>query len=205
MNERLKAVSHIYRLVIVGCFMFTGIYAQVNPNNPPLQDSLFLAGKDTLRDDSTMVIDLKPFRKFSNKRDEKRYGRLAEIVKKVYPIAKMAGVRMEEYAAAVDTLRRGQIKDLVAQIEDEVKNKYGADLKKLTFKEGIVLLKLLDRQTAKTPYRIIKELKNGFSAMIWQGLASLFEYDLKKEFSPTEDPEDEWIDEICILIDNGKI
>jgi len=117
----------------------------------------------------------------------------------------LAGFRMEEYAAAADTLRRGQVKDLVAQIEDEVKERFSQDLRKLTFKQGIVLLKLLDRQTSKTGYAIIKEIKNGFSAMIFQSLASLFDFNLKDEFDPNNVQEDEWINEICIGIDEGRI
>jgi hypothetical protein len=182
-----------------------GIYGQVRTEVKYLPDSTLYSGNNTLVNDSTKLMVMKDYtyRKFGNKREQKRYDRLYHIVKKVYPLAKLAGIRMEEYAAAVDTLKRGQVQDLVAQIEDEVKNKYGADLRKLTFKEGIVLLKLLDRQTAKTGYVIIKELKSGFSAMIWQSLASLFDYDLKDEYDPKDVQEDQWIEEICVLLDKG--
>lgn len=178
-----------------------------NSNADYLTDSALSAGNNTMINDSTklLIMDEYTNKKFNRKRDQNRYYKLLNVVKKVYPLAKLAGKRMEEYAAAVDTLKRGQVDDLVAQIEDEVKTKYGSDLRKLNFKEGVILLKLLDRQTAKTPYRIIKELKSGFSAMIWQTLASLFDYDLKEEFNPYDVEEDMWIDEICVMIDNGKL
>ncbi len=194
--------------LLMACFLLAGVaYAQVKPVSPRITDSAMYSGNNTIVNDSIKlyVLDDYTSRKFKKKSDQKRYDRLLAIVKKVYPLAKLAGQRMEEYAAAVDTLKKGQVDDLVAQIEDEVKNKYGADLKKLTFKEGIVLLKLLDRQTAKTPYVIIKELKSGFSAMIWQSLASLFDYDLKEGFNPYAVQEDQWIEEICLMIDQGKI
>jgi hypothetical protein len=170
-------------------------------------DSTLYSGNNTQLNDTTKLYVLPDYnnRKFSSKRLKKKYDHLVEIVKKVYPLAKLAGVRMEEYAAATDTLKRGQVKDLVAQIEEEVKDRFSQDLRKLTFKQGIVLLKLLDRQTSKTGYTIIRELKNGFSAMIFQSLASLFDYDLKDEFAPDVVQEDEWIEEICIGIDSGKI
>lgn len=185
----------------------TKTYSQKKNTNPLLSDSALLAGNNTNINDSTKLMILNEYtnRKFNKKRTANRYYNLLNIVKKVYPLAKLAGNRMEEYAAAVDTLKRGQIDDLVAQIEEEVKTKYGADLKKLGFREGIILLKLLDRQTSKTPYVIIKELKSGFSAMIWQTLASLFDYDLKDEFNPDQVEEDMWIDEICVMIDNGTL
>lgn len=175
--------------------------------DPLLSDSALLAGNNTNINDSTKLLVLNEYtnKKFKNRRTYNRYYNLLEIVKKVYPLAKLAAKRMEEYAGAIDTLKRGQVDDLVAEIEDEIETKYGADLKKLNFKEGVILLKLLDRQTAKTPYVIIKELKSGFSAMIWQSLASLFDYDLKDEFSPNLVEEDMWIEEICVMIDNGTL
>lgn len=201
-------------LVAVSFCIQLGLFAQKgnikpytkNPTSGP-SDSALYAGDNTNLNDSTklLVMDDYTNKKFANKRDQKRYDRLFEIVKKVYPLAKLAGIRMEEYAAAADTLRRGQVQDLVAQIEEEVKSRFSQDLRKLTFKEGIVLLKLLDRQTSKTGYTIIKELKNGFSAMIFQSLASLFDYDLKDEFDPQGVQEDQWINEICVQLDRAEI
>jgi hypothetical protein len=221
----MKQIFLKYGLWLSGIWVFNqSVVAQVVTNKPitnkPIittkpvsnqsvtgpSDSILYAGNNTTLNDSTKLLILHDYtnRKFANKRDQKRFDRLYAIVKKVYPLAKLAGKRMEEYAAAVDTLRRGQVKDLVAQIEEEVKTRFSTDLRKLTFKEGIVLLKLLDRQTSKTGYTIIKELKNGFSAMIFQSLATLFDYDLKDEFSPDTVQEDMWINEICLQLDQEK-
>ena len=185
-------------------------YAQVNNRKVTrnmLTDSILYSGNNTQLNDSTKLYVLEDYtqRKFASRRDQRRYDRLVFIVKKVYPLAKLAGQRMEEYAAATDTLKRHQVKEFVAEIEDEVKNKYGEDLRRLTFKEGVVLLKLLDRQTSKTPYIIIKELKDGFSAILWQSLASLFDYNLKDEYNPNDVQEDQWIEDICVLIEQGKL
>jgi hypothetical protein len=172
-----------------------------------LPDSVLYSGNNTQINDSTKLYILKDYgnRRFAKKSDQRKYDNLLRIVKKVYPLAKLAGKRMEEYAAAVDSLRPGQVEDFILQVEDEVQNKYGADLRKLGFREGIVLLKLLDRQTSMTAYTILKELKDGFSAMIWQGVAGLFDYNLKDGFNPYGVQEDQWIEEICQGIDAGKI
>lgn len=197
-------------LLNVGLYAQTEIKKTFTPKkeiSASQSDSALYSGNNTNINDTTKLYILKDYssRKFSNKRLRNKYEHLIEIVKKVYPIAKLAGIRMEEYAAAADTLKRGQVKDLVAQIEEEVKDRFSQDIRKLTPKQGIILIKLLDRQTDKTGYVIIKELKNGFSAMIFQSLASLFNYDLKDEFDPQGVQEDEWIDEICVGIDEGRI
>lgn len=192
--------SWIYSSVILIAFvMGKSSFAQT--------DSSLYSGNNTQLNDSTKLYVLDDYsnKKFKKKSDQRKYETLLRIVKKVYPLAKLAGQRMEEYAAAVDSLRKGQVEDFILEVEDEVKNKYGADLRKLGFKEGIVLLKLLDRQTSMTAYTILKELKDGFSAMIWQGVAGLFDYNLKDGFNPYGVQEDQWIEEICLGIDAGKI
>ncbi len=192
-------------IIIVIIFIIGSISAQQVDGK--LSDSVLYSGNNTQVNDTTKLYVLGDYtnRKFSKKSDQRKYENLIRIVKKVYPLAKLAGQRMEEYAGAVDSLRKGQVEDFVLEVEDEIQNKYGADLRKLGFREGIVLLKLLDRQTSFTAYTIIKDLKNGFSAMIWQGVAGLFDYNLKDGFNPYGVQEDQWIEEICQGIDAGKI
>jgi hypothetical protein len=201
-----------YRIQIAMVVITTGIlvagrsFAQ-RDQTIRMPDSVLYSGNNTQLNDSVKLYVLKDYngRKFARKSDQRKYDNLLRIVKKVYPLAKLAGQRMEQYAAAVDTLRKGQVEDFILEVEDEVKNKYGADLKKLGFREGIVLLKLLDRQTSMTAYTILKELKDGFSAVIWQGVAGLFDYNLKDGFNPYGVQEDQWIEEICQGIDAGRI
>lgn len=200
-------VKKIYIIVIIGMLPFSFRGASAQQVDGKLSDSALYSGNNTQFDDTTKLYILGDYtnRKFSKKSDQRKYENLVRIVKKVYPLAKLAGKRMEEYAAAVDSLRKGQVEDFILEVEDEVQNKYGADLRKLGFREGIVLLKLLDRQTSMTAYTILKELKSGFSAMIWQGVAGLFDYNLKDGFNPYGVQEDQWIEEICLGIDSGKI
>lgn len=87
----------------------------------------------------------------------------------------------------------------------ELKYKHGADLKKLSFTQGRILLKLVDRETSNTPYDIVKDLKGRFQAFFWSGIASLFDYDLKEGFDPVNNKEDLYIDEICKMIDLGLL
>jgi hypothetical protein len=200
-------MSNKFHIVGLITGIFISVYQCYAQNKVDLPDSVLYSGNNTQLNDSTKLYILKDYgnRRFSKKSDQRKYDHLLRIVKKVYPLAKLAGKRMEEYAAAVDSLRPGQVEDFILEVEDEVQNKYGADLRKLGFKEGIVLLKLLDRQTSMTAYTILKELKNGFSAMIWQGVAGLFDYNLKDGFNPYGVQEDQWIEEICQGIDSGRI
>jgi hypothetical protein len=75
----------------------------------------------------------------------------------------------------------------------------------MSFADGRILLKLLDRQTEFTSYELLQEMKGGVQAFFWQGVAGMFDYDLKAEFNPQQVNEDKLIDEICRMMDSGKL
>jgi len=145
-----------------------------------------------------------PEKEFSNPRDKRRYYRYVNKVKKVYPYAKLAGEMLREYeprylALESDKERRRMMKDLEQQLLDEYKD----DLKRMTISEGRILLKLIDRETSRTSYTIIKDFRGGFSAFFWQGIARLFGGNLKSEYDPYG--EDRVLEEIVMLIEIGYL
>lgn len=123
--------------------------------------------------------------KFKNPRQKRQYTRLVYNVKRVYPYAKLAGAKFRFYE---DTLAR--IKDERAQkammkkVEDEIMAEFGDELKKLTFTQGTILIKLIDRETGNTSYDILKDFRGRLIATLWQTLGRLFGYDLKERYDP---------------------
>ncbi len=148
------------------------------------------------------VLELRVFPK---KRLQRKYDRLVERVRRTYPLAKVAGERMKTYARVDATGRRRDRKELIQQFEQELREKYFSQLKRMSFADGRILLKLLDRQTEFTSYELLQEMKGGVQAMFWQGVAGMFDYDLKASFSPANNTEDKLIDEICRMIDSGRL
>jgi hypothetical protein len=61
------------------------------------------------------------------------------------------------------------------------------DLYNLTQTQGRILIKLLYRETGKTGYELLQEYRGNFTAWYWQGMAKLFNANLKEEFDPIED------------------
>ena len=72
-----------------------------------------------------------------------------------------------------------------------------------TFGFTRILLKLIDRETERTPYTLIKDFRGGVSAVFWQGIARLFKNDLKSEYDPEE--EDRILEEIVVMIEAGYL
>jgi hypothetical protein len=158
---------------------------------------------------STLIVlpefEVLELRVFPKKRLQRKYDRLVQRVRRTYPLAKLAGERMKTYARVDATGRRRDRKELIQQFEQELREKYVSQLKRMSFADGRILLKLLDRQTEFTSYELLQEMKGGVQAMFWQGVAGLFDYDLKASFSPADNTEDKLIDEICRMIDSGRL
>ena len=88
-------------------------------------------------------------------------------------------------------------------VETALKDQYGAELKRLSISQGKVLLKLIDRQTGKTSYELIKEMRGSFSVGMWQGIARIFGHNLKSEYDAQGD--DKMIEHIIRRIELGAL
>ncbi len=135
--------------------------------------------------------------KFDSSEDRKRYLILKRKTIKVYPYAKLAAERLETLNERLATLdskreRRQYAKIIQRYIEEE----FSAELKKLTRTEGQILIKLIHRQTGKTTFELIKDLRSGWRAFWFQNTAKLFDISLKKEFDPLNVKEDYLIEDI---------
>lgn len=109
--------------------------------------------------------------------------RLERIIAKVYPIAQDAKRTLKGMERELSQLKtKKEQKKYIESIEKELKKKYGPVLMRMTTSEGIVLLKLIDRETGDTSYQLVKEFRGGFSAFFWQNIARLFSVNLKSTY-----------------------
>lgn len=163
-----------------------------------------ILGGDTIIERHLKEIWVYPQRNFKNKKHERNFWKYVYKVKKVYPYAKTANDLLKKYEPEYEKLKTNkQKRKLMNHIEDELMAQYKEDLKKMTISEGRILIKLIDRETGRTSYSLIKDFRGGFSAFFWQSLARFFGNDLKSEFDPYG--EDRIIDEIVRMIESGMI
>lgn len=142
------------------------------------------------RGDSIMRVELLEVRIYNRKRDLKKYQRMVRAVKKVYPLAQEAARRMDNFdieLARMDSKK--QKKNYTEGIEEALKEELTPMLWKMTRYEGMILLKLIDRETNHTAFKIIKEFRSGFTASFYQVLAQMFGNNLKLEYDPTGEDE----------------
>tara|TARA_Y100001970_G_C14214477_1_gene848829 strand:- start:1554 stop:2291 length:738 start_codon:yes stop_codon:yes gene_type:complete len=145
-----------------------------------------------------------------NNKSRKRYIRLEKNVRKVYPYAKKISNLLIEYDNIIDSLdqysgliRYQKKRKIFSKIEKELISKYGLSMRKLTKSQGRILIRLVDRETSRTSYTIIKDFRNILSAGFWQLAARLFGHNLRSEYN-SEKGEDRMIEFIINRIDNEK-
>ncbi|MDN3493166.1 DUF4294 domain-containing protein [Winogradskyella bathintestinalis] len=138
-----------------------------------------------------------PRLKFEDKASRIRYIILRRKTLKVYPYAKLAAERLEDLQKRLNALERNSDKRRYAKIiQNYIEDEFSAELKKLTKTEGQILVKLIHRQTGKTTFDLIKELRSGWRAFWFNNTAKLFDISLKKEFDPIIEEEDYLIEDI---------
>lgn len=162
---------------------------------------------DTIPHIILQELEVKPMPTFESRRFARRYWRLVGRVKKTYPYAVAAAQLMEEYSAKYElsNVKESEKRKYLKMMEKELLEKYGDELRKMSISDGRILIKLIDRETNSTSYTLIKELRGGTSAFFWQGVARLFGNDLKSEFNPAENFEDEYIDQILLFLKYNMI
>ncbi len=140
---------------------------------------------------------------FKNKRQKKKYDRLAYNVKKVYPYAveiRNTYAEVERDIVVFET--KQEQRKFVKMKEKELRKNFEKDLVNLTFYQGRLLIKLVDRETGSTTYEVIKEFKGGMNAFFWQSFAIMFGANLKSQF---DSEEDRMIEDIIVRIENGQL
>ena len=138
--------------------------------------------------------------------DTRQGRRLANNVKKVYPYAKLAGAKMQEYdSLLIGISSASERRRLMKEAEKEITAQYTKDLKEMTFSQGAILIRLIDRETSHTSYQVVQELRGKFRAFFYQGFAKLWGYNLKTEYDPHNNPEDDDIETIMTLLEQGLI
>ena len=141
---------------------------------------------------------------FKNARQAKKYYNIANNIKKVYPIACEIQRTVNRTIAHLDSLPTKKEKDAyLKRAEKELKAEYYPKLRKLTFSQGKLLIKLIDRQCEMTGYQLIKKYMGGFKAGFYNAFASLFGASLKKEYDAED--EDIMTERAILLIESGQM
>ena len=133
--------------------------------------------------------------------DNKDFSLLQNRVYKVYPYAKVASERLTNLNRNIDKLKTEKEKKIYFKlVENYMEDEFTAQLKKLSRKQGQILVKLIHRQTGFSTFDLIKEYKSGWKAFWSNNTAKVFDIDLKAQYKPFQVNEDFLIE---YILDSG--
>ncbi|MBQ8272264.1 MAG: DUF4294 domain-containing protein [Tidjanibacter sp.] len=167
----------------------------------------YIAGTevDPITGDTAYVVQLSDIIEFKSIGDIKRHKRLIRNVKAVYPYAVDARILFQQLNAQLDTVQNEKERNKITKaLEKELIKRYTPVLEKMTYSQGKILIRLIDRETERTSYQIVEEFRGKFAAKFWNTIARIFRANLKQEYDPTQG-EDKLIEQIIILYEAGLL
>lgn len=159
---------------------------------------------DTVFHDTIDPVWVFPKGKGMKSGDWRRYYRLVQNFNKVYPYALVGRKMMAQVDStiAADVSKRSQRNRYINDVEKELFRIFEKDIRGMTVNQGLLLMKLVDRECGMSAYSIIKTYESGFAANFWQLVARLFSQDLKSRYDPKG--KDAKTEELCRIWDSGE-
>ncbi len=142
--------------------------------------------------------------KFKSRRQREKYDRLVYNVKKVLPLAQQANALIKETYETLEMLPDKKSKDAhIKAVEKDVKKQFTPMMRQLTYSQGKLLIKLIDRECNQTSYEIVKAFLGPAKATFYQIFAWTFRASLKKEYDPEND--DKMIERVVVQVEAGVL
>ena len=147
-------------------------------------------GKALVDNDSIQYVELNtlyvyPKLTFKNEKQRQAYNRLVANIKKVLPIAKEVNSIIVETYEYLQTLPDKKSKDEhMKRVEKGIRKEYTPRMKKLTYSQGKLLIKLVYRECNSSSYQLIQAFLGPIRAGFYQAFASLFGASLTKKYDP---------------------
>ena len=196
----------LYRILVFSFFVSLTSYAQ-DTKNDNTQMGYVLTEADSIFGDTIVLPELVIETHKMSAEDKKQFLLLQKRVYATYPYARIAAERLTSLNRGMEKFTNKRDKKRYFKIvEDYLSNEFEARLKKLSKKQGQILVKLIDRQTGTTTYELIRNLKSGFKAFVSNTTASMFDIDLKMQYKPFEVNEDYLIETILVRgFESGRL
>lgn len=195
-------------LIVFFLFSFSLLSAQEGEGSGVSDTIVYIQDSDTIREiiiEEVTVTD--ESRMKLTKEEREQINLLYRRVRVVYPYAKLTAEKLTQINATMAKLKtEKEKKKYFKLVEKYLNEEFEPKLKKLSRKQGQILVKLINRQTGKTTFDLIKDYKSGWKAFWSNNTAKLFNIDLKKIYDPMEVPEDFYIETFLQRsFDEGKL
>lgn len=200
--------KYVINLLFIICFFFINNKAEaqnkVTKNATGITVSNAFYDGDSITQVNFYTLRVYPPMAFKNTRQERAYYKLIRDVKRTLPLAKTINHIIIETYEYMQTLPPGKEREEhIKRVEKGLKAQYTPQMKKLTYAQGKLLIKLVDRECNQTSYELVKAFIGPFKAGVYQTFASIFGASLKKEYDPEGD--DAMTERIILMVESGQL
>jgi len=217
----MRAVSRIAFIALLWCFALS-VSAQtdnkdevkpedkeVDMDNPTMEPRVKVTRVLDKEGDSIQCVQLNrvyvyPQIAFKDKKQQQQYNQLVKNVKKVLPIAKeVNGIIIETYEF-LQTLPDKKSKDEhLKRVEASIKKQYTPRMKKLTYAQGKLLIKLVHRECNSSSYQLVQAFLGPVKAGFYQAFAWTFGASLTKKYDP--EGKDRLTERVVLMVESGQL
>ena len=162
------------RHYLILCFGLMVVFCNAQVEEVPLDsvsEKMIIVEGDSIFQSSIALDEVYIFGKleFASYEEKLRYYILRRKTIKVYPYAKLASEQLEQLNDSLGKIKKKRKrKKYTKKVQKYIEEEFSAELKKLTRTEGQILVKLIYRQTGKTSFKLVKELRSGWRAFLVQ-------------------------------------
>lgn len=172
---------------------YASLLAQESVSNRKINGELMTiyvteSGDTLLLADDLNEVSVTAPRRFNNREERVRYFRYKRYALKVYPYAVKAIKIFREVEMATATMSKSKRRRYIRKLQKEYEKDFKAPLKKLTKTQGKILIKMIEKELDKNFYDLLKGLRGGLNARLWQTAGKLYGYNLKDGYTKGEDP-----------------
>ena len=194
------------RFLVCLLFISTVVKAQIVKKDTE-QMGYVLTENDTILNDTIELPEIIVRKEKLDVEAMKQFQLLQYRVYKAYPYAKITSERLTALNRGMESLKTEKEKKRYFKIvENYLTNEFEAKLKKLSRKQGQILVKLIHRQTGTTTYDLITNLKSGWKAFWSNVTARMFDINLKTKYDPYENNQDYLIESILVhAFETGRL
>ena len=198
----------VKRIMILLTGLVVWLSATAQDFGDPTFEPTVKVGKTLVDGDSIQYMELSsvyvyPELTFKSKRQQQAYTRLVKNVKKVLPLAKQVRQIIIETAEFTETLPPKERDAHLKRVEQAIVKEYKPQMKKLTFSQGKLLIKLVDRECNSTAYEAMQAFIGPVRSGMWQAFAWMFGASLKKGYDA--EGTDKLTERVVLMVEAGQL
>lgn len=174
------------------CLLALGLTAQNNTGYTRVGERYFPYTIDECGDTLILAslddVTVSTPRSFNSDEEYRRFRRYRRYALKVYPYAVEAIRIFRELENDTEDMKKREKKKHIRDLQKEMKDKFSDPLKDLTKTQGMILIKMIEKELDTPMYFLIKDLRSGFTATYWKLIGGLYGHDLKEGYIEGQDP-----------------